>query len=49
MALGLVFVGCLGMYWGNSFTSVRILFACVGISFADYQSVRLFIDRAGYE
>ena len=22
------------MYWGNSFTSVRILFACVGISFA---------------
>jgi fucose permease len=34
MALALVFVGCLGMYWGNSFTSVRILFACVGISFA---------------
>jgi len=34
IALGLVFVGCLGMYWGNSFTSVRILFACVGISFA---------------
>ena len=34
IALALVFVGCLGMYWGNSFTSVRILFACVGISFA---------------
>src|SRR5687767_8910946 len=34
LALVLVFAGCLGMYWGNSFTSVRILFACVGISFA---------------
>ena len=34
IALGLVFAGCLGMYWGNSFTSVRILFACVGVSFA---------------
>ena len=34
IALGLVFFGCLGMYFGNSFTSVRILFACVGISFA---------------
>jgi FHS family glucose/mannose:H+ symporter-like MFS transporter len=34
IALALVFVGCLGMYFGNSFTSVRILFACVGISFA---------------
>jgi fucose permease len=34
MALALVFAGCLGMYWGNSFTAVRILFACVGISFA---------------
>ncbi len=34
LALILVFAGCLGMYWGNSFTSVRILFACVGISFA---------------
>jgi len=34
MALGLVFFGCIGMYFGNSFTSVRILFACVGISFA---------------
>ncbi len=34
IALALVFCGCLGMYWGNSFASVRILFACVGISFA---------------
>ncbi|MCW3090226.1 MAG: putative transporter [Ferruginibacter sp.] len=34
IALALVFFGCLGMYLGNSFTSVRILFACVGISFA---------------
>jgi MFS transporter, FHS family, glucose/mannose:H+ symporter len=34
IALALVFVGCLGMYWGNSFLSVQILFACVGISFA---------------
>ena len=34
IALSLVFAGCLGMYWGNSFNSVRILFACVGISFA---------------
>ncbi|MEO6549857.1 MAG: MFS transporter [Ferruginibacter sp.] len=34
IALALVFFGCLGMYFGNSFTSVRILFACVGISFA---------------
>lgn len=34
LALALVFFGCLGMYFGNSFTAVRILFACVGISFA---------------
>jgi MFS transporter, FHS family, glucose/mannose:H+ symporter len=34
IALALVFAGCLSMYWGNSFTSVRVLFACVGISFA---------------
>ena len=34
IALALVFAGCLGMYWGDSFTSVRILFACVGVSFA---------------
>jgi MFS transporter, FHS family, glucose/mannose:H+ symporter len=34
ISLALVFAGCLGMYWGNSFASVRILFACVGVSFA---------------
>lgn len=34
LSLALVFIGCLQMYFGNSFTSVRILFACVGISFA---------------
>lgn len=34
IALALVFAGCIGMYYGNSFTSVRILFACVGVSFA---------------
>lgn len=34
IALALVFTGCLGMYWGNSFFSVQLLFACVGISFA---------------
>jgi MFS transporter, FHS family, glucose/mannose:H+ symporter len=32
--LALVFIGCIGMYYGNSFASVRILFACVGVSFA---------------
>ena len=34
IALALVFAGCIGMYFGNSFTSVRVLFACVGVSFA---------------
>lgn len=34
IALALVFFGCIGMYYGNSFTSVRLLFACVGVSFA---------------
>ncbi|MBA4850121.1 sugar MFS transporter [Emticicia sp. BO119] len=34
IALGTVFIGCVVMYFGNSFTAVRILFACVGISFA---------------
>lgn len=34
IALAVVFAGCLIMYQGNSFTSVRILFACVGLSFA---------------
>lgn len=34
LSLALVFGGCLIMYFGNSFTAVRVLFACVGISFA---------------
>lgn len=34
IALALVFAGCLAMYFGNSFSSVQLLFACVGISFA---------------
>ncbi len=32
--LALVSLACLGMYLGNSFWSARLLFACVGISFA---------------
>jgi len=34
MALALVTLGCMMMYLGNSFTSARLLFALVGISFA---------------
>lgn len=34
ISLALVFVGCLGMYFGNSFWSVKILFAITGLSFA---------------
>lgn len=34
IALTIVFFGCLGMYFGNSFAAVQILFACVGMSFA---------------
>lgn len=34
ISLIIVFAGCIGMYYGNSFTSVKILFACVGFSFA---------------
>ncbi|MGQ0738271.1 MAG: MFS transporter [Bacteroidota bacterium] len=34
IALAIVFTGCLGMYFGNSFSSVKILFACVGFAFA---------------
>ncbi|WP_051416593.1 sugar MFS transporter [Asinibacterium sp. OR53] len=33
-ALALVFAGCLIMYFGNSFATVKLMFACVGISFA---------------
>lgn len=34
IALAIVFAGCIGMYYGNSFSSVKILFACVGFAFA---------------
>ena len=34
LSLALVFCGCLLMYSGNSFSAVKILFTCVGISFA---------------
>ena len=34
IALGMVTIGCLSMYFGNSFWSARLLFAIVGISFA---------------
>lgn len=34
IALALVFMGCVQMYFSNTFGAVRILFACVGISFA---------------
>lgn len=34
VALGLVAIACIGMYAGNSFWSARLLFACVGVSFA---------------
>lgn len=33
-ALGIVTIACLGMYWGNSFWSAKMLFASVGVSFA---------------
>lgn len=34
VSLALVFLGCLGMYLGNSFWSVKILFAVTGLGFA---------------
>ena len=34
ISLGLVFFGCLGMYFGNSFWAVKILFAITGMTFA---------------
>ena len=34
LSLAVVFLGCIGMYFGNSFWAVKILFACVGMSFA---------------
>ncbi|HMR89749.1 MAG TPA: MFS transporter [Saprospiraceae bacterium] len=33
-ALAIVTFACLGMYWGNSFWSAKMLFASVGVSFA---------------
>ncbi len=33
-ALGLVTFACIYMYYGNSFNSAKVLFACVGASFA---------------
>lgn len=33
-ALGIVAVACIGMYFGNSFWSAKLLFAAVGVSFA---------------
>jgi fucose permease len=34
ISLSAVFLGCIGMYFGNSFWAVKILFATVGMSFA---------------
>lgn len=34
IALGLVSIACIGMYFGNSFWTAKLLFACVGVSFA---------------
>jgi len=34
MCLGLVFFGCLSMFFGNSFWTVKILFATTGMAFA---------------
>jgi fucose permease len=34
LSLSLVFIGCLGMYMGNSFWAVKILFAITGMTFA---------------
>jgi fucose permease len=34
VALIIVFAGCLGMYFGNSFDSAKLLFLTVGVSFA---------------
>ena len=34
LSLAAVFIGCIGMYYGNSFWAVKILFATVGMTFA---------------
>lgn len=49
IALGIVTLGCVGMYFGNSFLWAKILFASVGAAFAlikvsVYASIGLVID-----
>ncbi|MCP9768257.1 MFS transporter [Lacihabitans sp. LS3-19] len=34
IGLGIVFFGCLGMYFGNTFLSAELLFLSIGVSFA---------------
>lgn len=34
LSLGIIFIGCIGMYYLNTFWAVKILFACTGLSFA---------------
>ncbi len=34
LSLGIIFIGCIGMYYVNTFWAVKILFACTGLSFA---------------
>lgn len=34
VALAIVFFGCIGMYYGNSFDTAKLLFLSVGVSFA---------------
>ncbi|NER18123.1 MFS transporter [Spongiivirga citrea] len=34
ISLAVVFFGCIGMFFGNSFLAVKLLFLCVGLSFA---------------
>ncbi|GGG18459.1 MFS transporter [Dokdonia pacifica] len=34
IALAIVFLGCIGMYYGNTFDTAKLLFMSVGISFA---------------
>lgn len=34
VALAIVFLGCMGMYFGNSFDTAKLLFLTVGVSFA---------------
>ena len=34
LALVIVFLGCIGMYFGNTFDTAKLLFMSVGISFA---------------